>query len=103
LFENFSGSSLKHVIADRVNRLGEFLPIWRLFTLGEIFEHYKNSQYFWATFFAGNICVSILTKNGLSCILGYFFTNSSVHPGTRVARWFIFKPKIPIWVNFERL
>jgi hypothetical protein len=20
----------------------------------------------------------------------------------RVARWFIFKPKIPIWVNFER-
>jgi hypothetical protein len=20
--------------------------------------------------------------------------------GTRVARWFLFKPKIPIWVNF---
>jgi hypothetical protein len=23
-----------------------------------------------------------------------------VAPGDRVARWFIFKPKIPIWVNF---
>jgi hypothetical protein len=22
---------------------------------------------------------------------------------TRVARWFVFKPKIPIWVNFEGL
>jgi hypothetical protein len=21
----------------------------------------------------------------------------------RVARWFVFKPKIPIWVNFEEL
>jgi hypothetical protein len=25
-----------------------------------------------------------------------------VHIGVRVARWFIFKPKIPIWVNFVR-
>jgi hypothetical protein len=23
--------------------------------------------------------------------------------GCRVARWYIFKPKIPIWVNFEGL
>jgi hypothetical protein len=25
------------------------------------------------------------------------------HTNTRVARWFIFKPKILIWVNFERI
>jgi hypothetical protein len=24
----------------------------------------------------------------------------SLHDETRVARWFVFKPKIPIWVNF---
>jgi hypothetical protein len=23
------------------------------------------------------------------------------NPKARVARWFIFKPKIPFWVNFE--
>jgi hypothetical protein len=45
-------------------------------------------------------------------ILGDFFANSSGHPRlnndrksirplqTRDARWFVFKPKIPIWVNF---
>jgi hypothetical protein len=26
-----------------------------------------------------------------------------LHISCRVARWFIFKPKIPIWVNFEGL
>jgi hypothetical protein len=24
-----------------------------------------------------------------------------LHTGTRVARWYIFRPKIAIWVNFE--
>jgi hypothetical protein len=30
----------------------------------------------------------------------YFGLNSNIYITVRVARWFIFKPKIPIWVNF---
>jgi hypothetical protein len=65
-----------------------------------------------------------MAKNWLGYILGNFFANSSGHPGwnpfviesnkieralirkrpsptnDRVARWFVFKPKIQIWVNF---
>jgi hypothetical protein len=37
------------------------------------------------------------TKNGLGYILGNSFANS------RVAKWIVFKPKIPILVNFEGL
>jgi hypothetical protein len=29
-----------------------------------------------------------------------FFLNPAKLNQTRVARWFVFKPKIPIWVNF---
>jgi hypothetical protein len=36
-----------------------------------------------------------LSQSGQQRGLGY--------PGSRVARWFIFEPKIPIWVNFGGL
>jgi hypothetical protein len=29
-----------------------------------------------------------------------FFQSPSVSGPTRVARWYFFKPKIPVWVNF---
>jgi hypothetical protein len=37
--------------------------------------------------------------------IGYIFSWLKKEIGwlrVRVARWFIFKPKIPIWVNFAR-
>jgi hypothetical protein len=33
-------------------------------------------------------------------LLKIFFAGNIDLPWTRVARWHIFKPKIPIWVNF---
>jgi hypothetical protein len=51
------------------------------------------------------------TKKVLGTFWAIFFTNSSGHSGAdlgnviseiRVARWFVFKPKISIWVNFGR-
>jgi hypothetical protein len=69
------------------------------------------------------LCINFDPKSGLGYILGHFFTNPSGHLAAdqllflerrrkslmkrvmralvaRVARWFIFKPKIQIWVNF---
>jgi hypothetical protein len=34
------------------------------------------------------------------CIYYKIFINVAIEAGDRVARWQIFKPKIPIWVNF---
>jgi hypothetical protein len=89
------------------------------FLLGSFFENFRSSTKTWATFLRGTSCVFIVTKTGLGRTLGDFFENSSGHSGlesyhgargnryrhtpvfcSRVARWFIFKPKMPIWVNF---
>jgi hypothetical protein len=35
----------------RVTRLGEFSPIWRLFSLGSFLENYISSANSWGTFF----------------------------------------------------
>jgi hypothetical protein len=59
-----------------VTRLGEFSPIGRLFSywaivlIGQVFENYRRSPNFGATFFS---YVSIITTNGLGYTLGYFF------------------------------
>jgi hypothetical protein len=56
--------------------------------------------------------IIILAKYWLGFILGYFFTDTTGHPVSippgrkltavvfRVARCYIFRPKIAIWVNF---
>jgi hypothetical protein len=46
-----------------VTRLGEFSPIWRLFTLGS-FVKYKSSPNFGASFSVKSL-VFILAQNGL--------------------------------------
>jgi hypothetical protein len=46
-------------------------------------------------FFLGKSYVLILAKRGLGYVLDDFFTNVSGHPG-RVARWFLFRPKLSI-------
>jgi hypothetical protein len=53
-----------------VTRLGEFSPLGRLLTLGNVFENYRSGPKFGATFFDGKCCVHI---NGLCYILGDFF------------------------------
>jgi hypothetical protein len=53
----------------------------KLFSLGSFLKiMYMSSAYFWATLFHGKCYALILTKNGLSYILGDVFTNSSGHP-----------------------
>jgi hypothetical protein len=32
---------------------------------------------------------------------GSFLTHSPIYSSSRVASWFFFKPKIPIWADFE--
>jgi hypothetical protein len=75
--------------------------------IGQLFFLITELAHFFGLLFPQRTSyVFILTKNGLGYILGDFFTNSSGHPGRhvgflhRVARWFVFKSKIAIWVNF---
>jgi hypothetical protein len=53
-------------------------------------------------FFLGKSYALILAKLGLGYVLGNFFTNASGHPG-RVARWFLFRPKLSIRIFFGGL
>jgi hypothetical protein len=46
---------------------------------------------------AENACVEISDAENRSLQL---VATMAVPRGARVARWFVFKPKIPIWVNF---
>jgi hypothetical protein len=57
----------------RVTRLGEFLPIGRLFTPG--FLNYRSMLCFRADF--STVKALVLTKNVLGYVLCDFFTNSS--------------------------
>jgi hypothetical protein len=66
-----------------VTRLGEFLPIGRLFNLDSSFEKFRSSLNFWDNFVHGASYAMILTKNALGYILGDFFANSSGHPAHR--------------------
>jgi hypothetical protein len=57
----------------------------------------QTSTKCWGYFSNGKRYALILTKMGWAT----FFTNYLICSHcTRVARWLIFKPKIPIWVNF---
>jgi hypothetical protein len=67
-------------VAVRVTRLGEILPIWRLFSLGSFFN-YKSSANSLATVFHETSYVIVLTKDVFGYSLGDFFVNSSGHPG----------------------
>jgi hypothetical protein len=66
----------------RVTRVGEFLPIGRLFTLGSGLK--ITEEYIFGLLFPRYLLhtyVFILSKNGFGSVLGDFFTNSSGHPG----------------------
>jgi hypothetical protein len=66
----------------RVTKLGEILPIGRLFTFGQFFENYiPKKPELMGYFFQGINYVLILTQNGLCFIFGIFFTNSFGNPG----------------------
>jgi uncharacterized membrane protein YqaE (UPF0057 family) len=87
---------------------------WRFFTLDSFFI-YRKSTTFCAAYFRGKSCVLILVLNALGYILGNVFRNlfgrllpddsdAVVHSHfcgntdsaalvTRVARWFLFRPK----------
>jgi hypothetical protein len=100
---------------------------WAIDYIGQFLIMYNCSPNFWAIFSYDKSYELISTKIWLGYILGDFQTNSSGHPAclvrttglkeirfvsektfrnpnrptTRVARCYIFKPKIPIWVNFR--
>jgi hypothetical protein len=58
----------------RVTKLGEILPIGRLFTFGQFFENYiPKKPELMGYFFQGINYVLILTQNGLCFIFGIFF------------------------------
>jgi hypothetical protein len=66
----------------------------------QLVEKYSFSLNFGATSFNSDSYVSILTKK-IELHFGRIFLQTHlVTLLTRVARWFIFKPKIPIWVSF---
>jgi hypothetical protein len=69
-----------------VNRLGEFLPNGRSFTLNSFYKKLQNWRKILAYFFSlGSIdYVIILTIYWLGYILGDFFTISSGHPGQKL-------------------
>jgi hypothetical protein len=54
---------------DSVARFGEFSPIGRLFTFGNLLKFFSSSQILGATLFHGERCVVILSKNGFGCYL----------------------------------
>jgi hypothetical protein len=63
--------------------LGDFSLFGRFFTFGmftNITEVCRPNV--WANFYNGKIQVTILTKNGLGCIVVDIFTNSSGHPAS---------------------
>jgi hypothetical protein len=63
-------------LENRVTRLGEFSPIWRMLLWAICFETYRSSKYFLAACLHGNSCMSILTiYNALGYVLGDFFKN----------------------------
>jgi hypothetical protein len=98
--------------------------------LWAVFSNDRNSQQFWATFFQSIYLLCIhFDKKWVGLHFGRFFSLAhpvtqvtslsrcssyviffSKNPNSassrlnnvsvRVARWFVFKPKIPIWVNF---
>jgi hypothetical protein len=69
-------------ISTRVTRLGEFSPIWRLFSLDSFMEITVVAQKLGLLFPRSKFYVYILiwAKNGLGYVLCDFFTNSSAHP-----------------------
>jgi hypothetical protein len=52
-----------------------------VFYFGQSIENFRSSPKSRASLFHDSRYILILTKNGLSLILGDFFTNSSGHPG----------------------
>jgi hypothetical protein len=58
--------------------------------LGQWFENYRSSVYFWNTFFNSTSYVLSLTKNCLGYIVGDFFTNPSGHPAPGIKQNAIF-------------
>jgi hypothetical protein len=57
----------------------KFSPFGRIFSLGCFMKNTNLSQIFVPLFYTVKVII-IFTKNGLGCILGDFFTNSSGHP-----------------------
>jgi hypothetical protein len=48
------------------------------------------------------IASRLAAQNLLDCVNTTLKSREGLaEPRSRVARWYIFKPKIPIWVNFE--
>jgi hypothetical protein len=69
----------------RVSRLGENSSFWRLNTLG-IFVKLTEMAQTIGLFFRGKSYVFNFHRNGLGYILGDFFTDTSGHPGNRMAK-----------------
>jgi hypothetical protein len=63
--------------------LGEFSPFGRHFILGSFLKISQVAQIFRQHFAHSNLCINV-DKNGLSYILGEFFTISSGHPGAKL-------------------
>jgi hypothetical protein len=61
----------------RVTRWGDFSPMEQLFTLGSLFENYKNKPNF--GIFFNKLYPFILSQKGFGNILGHFITNASCH------------------------
>jgi hypothetical protein len=70
------------MLSSRVNRLGEFSHIGRLFNLGSLLENYRDRPNCVLIFplYVHNSYALILTQKPLGYILGIFFSNSSGHP-----------------------
>jgi hypothetical protein len=66
------------------NKLGEFSPIGRLFSLGVFFEKMQKEAIFFSYFLYGKRGILILAKNELGYRFGRFFTNFSGHPDAHV-------------------
>jgi hypothetical protein len=106
-----------HSPGTRVTRLGEFSPIGWLFTFGTFVKITEVAQIIGLLFFHTKSYVLIFTKNELRHIYKTHQGNSRVVSitewqvrtlrlstvSTRVARWYIFKPKNPDLGKFGRV
>jgi hypothetical protein len=76
--------------------------------LGTVFHFIRQKKglgYFWGDIFTNSSgrpvpCLFLHCQKGKP--LGIRQSTNERHFLVRVARWFILKPKIPIWVNFGR-
>jgi succinate-acetate transporter protein len=67
---NFFAENMHHNIDPR---LGEFLPIWPLFTLGSFLKITKVAKYFGILFSTEKLCILILAK----LVFGYILEDFS--------------------------